>query len=114
VPDFTNHAHNDYLEFVLELGIAGILLILGFVVWWWRRSLQAWRDDYKGASLARAGSVAIGVVLAHSLVDYPMRTSAIASIFAVGCALLLQPRSRNRAAAREADPSSKLRHLEAT
>ena len=31
---FANHAHNDYLEAVLELGLAGILLILGFLFWW--------------------------------------------------------------------------------
>jgi O-antigen ligase len=101
------------LEFILELGIAGAVVILGFILWWLRRSFRAWRDDYKGATLARAGSVAIGVILVHSLVDYPMRTSAMASIFAISCALLLQPRSGNQAVNKEADPGTKLRHLEA-
>jgi O-antigen ligase len=113
VPDFTNHAHNDYLEFILELGLAGVLVILGFIVWWLRRSLRAWRDDYKGATLARAGSIVIGIVLVHSLVDYPIRTSAIASIFALACALLLQPRGGNRTTGKEVGPTTNLRHLEA-
>ncbi|HLL32026.1 MAG TPA: O-antigen ligase family protein [Allosphingosinicella sp.] len=111
---FANHAHNDYLEVVLELGLAGVLLVLGFLFWWARRSYQAWTRDYQGAALARAGSAMIGLVLAHSIVDYPLRTAAIAAIFAMGCALMVPatPRRGSDEPAEE-DASEPLRHIEA-
>jgi O-antigen ligase len=88
---FANHAHDDYAEIALELGLPGLVLVLLFLLWWGRRSLAAWPGDFSAASLARAGSVIVGVVLFHSLVDYPIRTSAIAALFAAACALLIQP-----------------------
>lgn len=115
--EYVNHAHNDYVEVALELGAPGLLLLLLFLAWWGRRTLRAWRGDFEGASLARAGSVAIGVVLLHSLVDYPIRTAAIAALFAVACAFLVPyvaPRARVRAEpADSADGGGGLRHLEA-
>jgi O-antigen ligase len=111
---FANHAHNDYVEAVLELGLAGILLILGFLFWWARRSYQAWSRDYQGVALARAGSAMIGLVLAHSLVDYPIRTAAIAAIFALGCALMVPPSPRRGPEEpAEEDGAEPLRHIEA-
>jgi hypothetical protein len=113
---FANHAHNDYLEAVLELGLAGVLLILGFLYWWGRRSYQLWSRDFQGAALARAGSAMVGIVLVHSIVDYPLRTAAIAAVFALGCALMAAPASRRGSAAAaddEEEPAERLRHIEA-
>jgi len=111
---FANHAHNDYLEAVLELGLAGILLILGFLFWWGSQSFKAWTRDYPGAALARAGSAMIGIVLAHSIVDYPIRTAAIAAIFALGCALMVPPAPRREPGEEaEKEASEPLRHIEA-
>lgn len=111
---FANHAHNDYLEAVMELGAAGLLLILGFLYWWGRRAYWAWTRDYEGAALARAGSVVVGIVLAHSIVDYPIRTAAIAAIFALACALMVPPIPRRSAAEPEEDDNAApLRHIEA-
>ncbi|MEO7178517.1 MAG: O-antigen ligase family protein [Allosphingosinicella sp.] len=111
---FANHAHNDYLEAVLELGAAGLLLILGFLFWWGRRAYQAWTRDFEGAALARAGSVMIGIVLAHSIVDYPIRTAAIVAVFAMGCALMVPPApKRSSTEPAEDDSSETLRHIEA-
>ncbi|HEU0135317.1 MAG TPA: O-antigen ligase family protein [Allosphingosinicella sp.] len=111
---YANHAHNDYLEAVLELGAAGVLLILGFLFWWGRRSWQAWMRDFPGAGLARAGSAMVGIVLAHSIVDYPIRTAAIAAVFALGCALMVPPVSRrDPEEASDEEDSAPLRHIEA-
>jgi O-antigen ligase len=98
VSEYANHAHNDYVEIALELGLAGLLLLLGFLYWWGRRAIAAWNSDTSGASAARAGSVIVLIVLLHSIVDYPIRTSAIAVVFAMACALLLSPASRSAAA----------------
>ena len=94
--EFVNHAHNDYLEIALELGLAGLLLVAGFLIWWALRAIRAWRDDFEGAALARAGSVIIGLVLLHSIGDYPLRTSALAAVFALGAAFLIPAPTRSR------------------
>lgn len=111
---FANHAHNDYVEAVLELGAPGLLLILGFLFWWGRRSYSAWTRDFEGGALARAGSVMVGIVLAHSIVDYPLRTAAIVAVFAMGCALMVPPAPRRSSAEPvEDDMAEPLRHIEA-
>ena len=112
--EFVNHAHNDYLEVALELGLAGLILILAFMWWWVRRSIHAWTNEYSGADLARAGSVAIGIVLLHSLVDYPVRTAAIAVLVAMACAFMVPHSPRPKPSPRrQEDESEPLRHLEA-
>lgn len=111
---FANHTHNDYVEAVLELGVAGLLLILAFLYWWGRRAYAAWTRDFEGAALARAGSVVVGIVLVHSMVDYPIRTAAILAVFAFGCALMVPPMARRSSVEPDEDESSApLRHIEA-
>lgn len=110
---FANHAHNDYVELVLEQGLIGIAVVALFVFWWGRRTGAAWRFEGPGASTSRAASVIIGLILLHSIVDYPLRTAAIAVILALACAGLLPPpapRPGPSGAARE----SGARHLEAS
>jgi O-antigen ligase len=112
--EYVNHAHDDYLEILLELGAAGLLLVALFLVWWARRTLAVWRGDFRGAALARAGSVVIGIVLLHSIVDYPIRTSAIAALFALACALLVPFAGAAQPAVRRPEGEGEtLRHLEA-
>jgi O-antigen ligase len=87
--EYVNHAHNDYLEVSLELGLAGIALLIAFLLWWIERCRFVWGRDFEGASLGRAASVAIGILLAFTLVEYPLRTSALAALFSTAVALLL-------------------------
>lgn len=112
VAEHTNHAHNDYLEVLLELGLAGALLVLAFITWWLLQSINAWKSNYQGSGLARAGSVIILVVLLHSIVDYPLRTSAIAALFALACAFLI-PYSRGAREEESSPTDESLRHLKA-
>lgn len=96
---YVNHAHNDYAEILLEMGVPGALLVFAFIAWWAVRSFSAWRSEYNGVALARAGSIAIGVTLVHSLVDYPLRTAAISVIVALAAGFMVQPpaaRSKRR------------------
>ena len=104
VTAIANHAHNDYLEFVLEFGAPGLILILAGLVWFIWRTLEAWRaGEEEGARLARASSVALGIVLVHSTVDYPLRTGAIACLAALCCVFLGQMKARG------VDPPSRRR-----
>lgn len=88
-PTYFNQAHNDYLETWLETGWLGAALIIGFLIWFGRRSWTAWRAGVSTQrDLQRAATVAIGAVLLHSAVDYPLRTAALATVFALCCGLL--------------------------
>jgi O-antigen ligase len=94
---YVNRAHDDFLEVWLEAGVAGIALIATFVIWWGLRSFKLWRRaPLLGAreidvSLARAATVVVGLLMAHSVVDYPLRTDAMMAILAFACALLVAP-----------------------
>lgn len=86
------HAHNDYLEIALELGVAGIILMFLFFVWWAAAVWRAWRRPEAGP-FARAAAIASGAVLVHSAVDFPLRTAAIAACLALCLALLADSRA---------------------
>jgi O-antigen ligase len=88
---FVNHAHNDYLELWLETGWLMLAPLGLFIFWWVVASWRNWLSRYRGSAenLAVAASIAIGVVLIYSTVDYPMRTLAIASLFAFCCGILI-------------------------
>jgi O-antigen ligase len=84
---FFNHAHNEYLETWLEAGWPGIALIIAFLVWYARRAWATWvAPPSRAADLGRAASIAIGMMLLHSIADYPLRTAALAVLFALCCA----------------------------
>jgi O-antigen ligase len=86
-PIYVNHAHNDYLELVLELGAPGLLLILLFLAWWGVTAIRVWRSPLS-TPFGRAATIVTGVILVHSAVDYPLRTAAIAAIFGAAIALM--------------------------
>ena len=104
---YINHAHNDYLESALEAGVPGLLLFLLFFNWWASRAFVIWRSH--NSTMARAASIASAAVLLHTLVDYPLRTAAIATSFAMALGLMANnDRRRNRAAPSDLRPT---RHL---
>lgn len=109
---FINHAHNDYLEIVLELGAAGIAMILAFLGWWVSRVVMIWRARDSSA-LARAATITTAVVLAHSLADYPMRTAAVAVIFTACCAIMARSTRQVSLPPVIADDAPPARHLSA-
>jgi O-antigen ligase len=84
--EYVVHAHNDYAEVALELGIPGMLLLLAFVGWWLTLIGPAW---VSGGGYARAASVASAAILFHSLVDFPLRTAAMSAVFAMCLGLLV-------------------------
>jgi O-antigen ligase len=96
IDSYANHAHNDFLELWLEAGIAGPVLIGAFAIWFVLRLAKVWRPSHRegleiDGSLVRAASLIIALLLAHSVVDYPLRTGAMVAILAFACALLIDP-----------------------
>ncbi len=96
LPQYVNHAHNEFAELLLETGVAGAILLLAFLVWFVRRAyavLKQPRTSLSQLMLERASILIIPLLLAHSLVDYPLRTTAISTLFAFFCAILAAPAS---------------------
>jgi O-antigen ligase len=90
-------AHNDWLEWTLEAGLPGIIvlsLIILIVVWFALRALIS--ASRSGTRPARRAQVIFGcgVLLIeglHAFVDYPMRSMSLAILTAVAVAFLLEP-----------------------
>lgn len=93
---YVNHAHDDIAELLLEAGVMAAALMAAFAVWFVARAMKIWRRLVPGVaefdrSLARAATLAIALLIAHSFLDYPLRTAALMGIFAFGCGLMVEP-----------------------
>ncbi|MDQ8757237.1 O-antigen ligase family protein [Sphingosinicella sp. LHD-64] len=82
---YLNHAHNDFLEFVITGGLPATLLLLAFLLWWGTTSWSAFRG---GRAYGMLGSILVAFLLLASLVDYPLRVPVLAALFAVACGWL--------------------------
>src|SRR5580704_12357316 len=92
---YINHAHDDVLELWLETGIFGIALMAAFAAWFVSRAAKIWRHASVGAnefdrSLTRAATIAVALIVTHSLLDYPLRTAAMTAILAFACGLMVE------------------------
>jgi O-antigen ligase len=91
---YVNHAHNDVIELFVEGGVPAMLLLGAFLLWWSRRAFQVWRQTDR--QVAKAATIASAAILAHSLVDYPLRTPGMAAIFAFCISVMAVTRERRR------------------
>lgn len=94
------HAHNDYLELLLETGMVGFAGVLWFVVALLRsgwKKLPRWKTDLTGTIKigAMAGCVAM---LVHSLMDSSLQITGNAALFYVLSALVAGSTEENQAA----------------
>jgi O-antigen ligase len=85
------HAHNDYLEALVERGVPGAAAIFGLVVLVVIAGRRSPRD-----TLAAAGAASVAAVAAVAIVDFPLERPAEAALFwtAVSIALARNPGSR--------------------
>ena len=108
---YANHAHNDLLEFTLEGGVPGLVLLVAFLAWFCVRLWHIWVRDRRRDPIGQGAAIAALIVLLHSLVDYPLRTGAIATVFALCLGLMARVSSGTE---REGTtPQSSGRHLSA-
>jgi len=90
IPEYLNHVHDDYVELWVEGGWPAAVLILGLWIWWGLATFAAWFGAPRADSaLARSGSLVVAGLLIHSFGDYPLRTPALAVVFALACAMML-------------------------
>jgi putative inorganic carbon (hco3(-)) transporter len=86
---FVNHAHNDLAELLVETGVLGLACLALFLTWWARRTIAVWTARAR-LPFPAAASLLTVIVMAHSLVDYPLRTAAMSCVFFVAVALMLR------------------------
>lgn len=89
---YLNHVHNDYVEVVIEAGIAGVALLAVAMGWFAVRTVMSFRRRTSAEDIDRriaqaAGGVALIASLA-SIPDYPMRTPIWMMVLAI-CAVWL-------------------------
>jgi O-antigen ligase len=79
------HAHNDYLEYLSELGLIGFLLFLGGILFLAVLSFSVWRTrkhpEIKG--LALGGIISLIAIFVHSLTDFNLHIPANMVLFSV-------------------------------
>jgi O-antigen ligase len=88
--EWVNHAHNEYLEILLEAGLPGAILIGGYFAILVRETLR--RQSFPMVSQKYIAVGGIILLLAHSTTDYPLRTFGLITVFAFLNALLYSPR----------------------
>jgi O-antigen ligase len=82
---YINHAHNDWLELVLEGGLPAAILLVVFLLWVIAATWSIWRRPMtRSADLApRAATLAVWLLMIHSVVDYPLRAPALLAVFSL-------------------------------
>lgn len=84
---YAGHAHNDLLQIAIEAGLPGLVLLLAFAALVAADGLGNFRLGAPGTqadhALRRVMGIAVIAPLLHSLVDYPLRTLAVAVVLGV-------------------------------
>jgi O-antigen ligase len=90
-----DHAHSDWLEFLVEMGLGGALFTGVTIVCAFAYCLRPYRLAVRDP-LQIGFLLGAGVILLHSTVDFPLQIPALAALFAVllGSAAGLADRSR--------------------
>jgi O-antigen ligase len=90
---FVNQAHNDYLQLLVETGLAGFSIAIWFLIMVFRRAagkLANWTENATGALTAAALLGCVGI-LVHSFLDFNLQIPANAAFFYVMCAIAAGP-----------------------
>lgn len=92
---FINRSHNDYLEVLVESGLAGAAVIgIGLAVTI-SRAARTIVGDWDQSLFTRAAVIAVGALVLHSVVDYPLRSPAMLTALAMFIGILFNPGALN-------------------
>ena len=96
---FINHAHDDYLELLLETGLAGFGVAVWFIVVLYREGFR----NFRPAKISPAALISVAALagctglLVHSFTDFNLHIPGNAALFYVLCAIATAPLvNRNR------------------
>ena len=98
---YSNRAHNDYLELLLEAGLAGSLIFSVITVLVLSSAFKGFsRSGPRIRGQVFCAISVLSIIAVHSIVDYPLRSMSLGGIAAVFAAFLLNPQGagpKNRA-----------------
>jgi O-antigen ligase len=94
--EYVNHAHNDYIELLVEGGLFSLLILAALVIWFVARLLHTNQLQERQIPLQLSSAMIVAIIAWHSLGDYPARTAAIAAIGAFAIGNLASPPSRRK------------------
>lgn len=99
-PTYLNHAHNDFLEQIIEIGVAAPILWVLVVCMLVGPLRTAWRDRARTQGrIALLGGLMVLLILLHSSFDYPLRRPGLDIVFVIALGVLLRPRTDRKAIA---------------
>jgi O-Antigen ligase len=95
---WVNHTHNDWIELVVEGGLPVLLCLLLFIVWLVVNALRVWRNKSKStlSYVQKAAIFSILFLLIHSALEYPLRTTALMTLFCLCCGITTLPELRTK------------------
>ncbi|MHA6334534.1 O-antigen ligase family protein [Qipengyuania sp. CAU 1752] len=97
-PAYVNEAHNDWLQFPIEGGVAALLIMAGvtaFAAW---RAAQLLARPARGNPASRESWLGLGllaVLAMASIVDYPLRVPSIMALAIIALAMFAGPAVRS-------------------
>jgi O-antigen ligase len=93
-PYLPNRVHNDYLELALEGGLPAVILLALIAILLAAAAWSTWRGRPEERHLTVFGIVVLMVAALHSLVDYPLRSMALACLIGTGAGMLISTRRK--------------------
>ena len=95
---YMNQAHNEPMQLVIEGGLPALALLGGFAIWWLWTALRMFGRSASpaGRAMGVAWLTATAILLASSLVDYPLRTPLLSALFAIACVQMARAGSPGR------------------
>ena len=83
---YSNHAHNDWVETLLTMGLPGVALLTVATIGFFfsaHRTFGSASRARGNLALARLGYAIVGMLGLASMVDYPLRTPTLGSVFVI-------------------------------
>jgi O-antigen ligase len=91
-PLVPNRAHNDYLEIGIEAGILGYAVLAAVAAACLALAWRAWLKVPRMRGQVAFGLTVLILIALHSVVDYPVRSMAVACLSGVAAGLLVKTR----------------------
>jgi O-antigen ligase len=95
---YLNHAHNDYLEIYMTMGLPGLILLgVGFL-FLFKTALEVMRPPLqqgRSYTFARLGLMIISIFALGSIGDYPLRTPSLTVVFVIAALWMSASRDRS-------------------
>ncbi|WP_108812360.1 O-antigen ligase family protein [Sphingorhabdus sp. Alg231-15] len=85
-PRYLNQAHNDWLQYAIEGGIAALLIAAVVFIWFLKRLkdlAENWNHSKHSKYRAIMSIAVLLIFLAASIIDYPLRVPSLIAIFVV-------------------------------